>query len=426
MAEVLSEFEHPITACVRAIAGLLEGVVDCDPIYPSTRAKAAALAELKRVEDRLRGLTLRVLATADDVALDDGSRSAAAWLAHETRRDRGPTAADARLGAALEERWPQTRAAVLAGDVNLEQARVIVAALEALPSDLDPELVAKAEAHLVAEAGHFDPHHLRLLGRRVLEVVAPALVEDHQRRALEAEERRAREANRLVLRKRGDGITDIKITVPDQVAAKLRTYLEAYASPRRGHLDPSRTHTDPESGQRIPYPVLMGRAFCSLLEAVPAKLLPQHGGSATTVVVALDFDRLAAGLGAAGLGAAGLSSGEQVSASEAIRLACTANLVPMVLGGTGQPLHLGRGRRLFSAGQRLAMTVRDQHCRAEGCDVPAAWCEAHHAKGRWAVGGKTDIEDGALLCSWHHHRAHDPDYRTGRMPNGDLRFHRRC
>ena len=88
------------------------------------------------------------------------------------------------------------------------------------------------------------------------------------------------------------------------------------------------------------------------------------------MVVTIDFDRLKDQVGAAEL-----STGDVVSASEAMRLACNADLVPVVLGGKGAPLHLGRARRLFSKEQRLAMGIRDGHCRARGCDIPAAWCE---------------------------------------------------
>ena len=56
---------------------------------------------------------------------------------------------------------------------------------------------------------------------------------------------------------------------------------------------------------------------------------------------------------------------------------------------------------------------------------PAAWCEAHHAGNPWAEGGRTDLADGVLLCSWHHHRIHDPRYDPRRLPDGDYRFHRR-
>jgi len=129
-------------------------------------------------------------------------------------------------------------------------------------------------------------------------------------------------------------------------------------------------------------------------------------------------------VGAAGIGA-GLEGTERLSATDALRLACTAGIVPVVLGGRAQPLHLGRARRLFSPAQRLAMAVRDGTCRAEGCDIPADWCEAHHAGRPWGHDGLTDLEDGVLLCSFHHHRAHDPDHAAA-LHAGRLRFSRQA
>jgi hypothetical protein len=120
-------------------------------------------------------------------------------------------------------------------------------------------------------------------------------------------------------------------------------------------------------------------------------------------VVMLDVDTLRSGLGAAGV-----STGGRITASEARRLACTAGVLPAVLDGAGEVLDLGRARRLFSSAQRKALGIRDRTCRAEGCDIPAAWCEAHHAGQPWADGGRTDLADGVLLCPFHHHRAHDP------------------
>jgi hypothetical protein len=410
--------EHPVLACAEMSASL-DRVAGVDPTYMTTSAKATALTELSRVVTRAQSLLLRVLANADDVALDDGARSVEAWLAHETRADVGPTLAAGRLAASLETRWLRLGEALAEGSVNEAQARVIARALDELPDDLDVELVVKAETHLVAEAGHFTPQRLRVLGRRILEVVAPGVAEQHERRLLEAEEARARRTTALTMRRRGDGTTDVHLRISDAVAGRLRTYLEAYAAPRRGHLDSEADRTDPETGRPIARSVLMGRAFCSMLESIPAQRLPRHGGSATTVMVTVDLETLRHQLGAAGL-----DTGTSISAGEAMRLACNASILPVVLGGRGQPLHLGRARRLFTSSQRLAMGVRDGGCRARGCTIPATWCEAHHRK-PWAKGGRTDLEDGVLLCAWHHHRAHDPAYRTDTLPNGDIRFRRR-
>ena len=171
---------------------------------------------------------------------------------------------------------------------------------------------------------------------------------------------------------------------------------------------------------RLPLPRRRSEAFCSLLEQLPADGLPQHGGTATAVMVIVDLETLRSGLGLAET-----STGELVSASEARRLACPAGVLPVVLGAQGEVLDLGRSRRLFSPGQRRAMAVRDRRCRAEGCDVPAAWCEAHHARSPWSRRGRTDLAHGVLLCSFHHHRAHNARWCASRLANGDVRYARR-
>jgi hypothetical protein len=173
-------------------------------------------------------------------------------------------------------------------------------------------------------------------------------------------------------------------------------------------------------GDRIPVDRKRGQAFCALLEAVDPKRLPVHGGDSTTLIVAVSLEDLREELATAELGPA-----DKLTAGEVRRLACTASIIPAVLGGKSEVLDLGRSSRLFRPAQRKAMILRDRECRAEGCTITAAWCEAHHWGRPWAEGGRTDLKDGVLLCSWHHHRAHDPTYDSSRMPNGDVRFSRR-
>ena len=411
-----ASLEHPLLRCADRVHSALDDVADVDPLYLPTPDKAAALLQLARAEERLHELRLRVLAGADDVAQDAGARSSGAWLAHQTRSGRGEAMAAQRLAEALATRWHQVRSALAAGEITRGQARVIVQSLDELPDDLDPELRLKAEAHLLAEAGHFDPPRLRVLGRKILEVLAPDLAEEEERRRLEAEERAARRATLLTMRVRGDGSTDIRIRVPDHVAARLKTYLESMTGPR--HRAARAVRADDEVAN-LPYPRRLGEAFCALLERLPSKLLPQHGGTATTVMVTIPFEELRSGLGAADLG-----TGDRITAGQARRLACSADLIPVVLGGDSEILDLGRTRRTFSPAQRRAMAIRDKECRTEGCTIPAAWCEAHH-RDKWSRGGKTNLADGVLLCPWHHHRAHDPAYDLSRLPNGDVRFNRR-
>jgi hypothetical protein len=292
---------------------------------------------------------------------------------------------------------------------------VITQALDALPGDLDRDLAAKAEAQLVADAGHFAPRELRVLGRRVLEVVAPDVADREEERLVRAEEERGSSEARLSFRPRGDGVTDVIARVPDHVADRLRVYLDAFTAPRRAVGG-----SDVGDVARLPLSRRRCEAFCALLEQMPSDRLPTHGGTATSVMVMIELETLRRGLGTAALSTGGL-----MSAAEVRRTACSASLLPVVLGGAGEVLDLGRSRRLFSPGQRKALAIRDRRCRADGCDIPAAWCEAHHAGAPWAAGGKTDLKDGLLLCSFHHHRAHDPRWRSSRLPDGDVRFNRR-
>src|SRR3712207_5256482 len=94
--------EHPIRECARLLGEALDKVVHVDPGFMTTRDKAAALEELSVAADRLAAVQLRVLATAEDVAVDTGARSVAAWLAHRTRTDVGPHLAAAQLAESLE------------------------------------------------------------------------------------------------------------------------------------------------------------------------------------------------------------------------------------------------------------------------------------------------------------------------------------
>lgn len=172
-------------------------------------------------------------------------------------------------------------------------------------------------------------------------------------------------------------------------------------------------------------PRRLGQAFCTLLESLDPRRLPLHGGDATTVLVTLDHTTLRDGLAAAGVATSTSPEGRlRISPAQARRLACTATLIPAVLGSRSEVLDLGRATRLFTPAQRKALALRDRVCRAEGCTTPATWCEAHHLD-PWSRGGTTDLANGILLCSHHHHRAHDDRYTTHQMPNGDLRYHRR-
>ena len=422
---------HPILAAASDIRSLLKGVAGANPTFMSTTDKAAALRELVAAEAQLVELRLRVLADAGDLADATGAKDAAGWLAHQTRTRFADARADLALAGALDRERPVLAAGMREGAVTLAQAHVIRRALEMLPGAVDADTVARAEAHLVGSAGEFGPKELGRIGRRVLDVIAPEIAEAAEATRLADLETDAAERTRMTMRRQGDGTTRISALVPDAVATRLATYLEAFANPR-AQRDTTLSSEIQDAGDpfiRLPYPRRMGEAFARFLETADPTRLPIHGGDATTVIVTIPLASLRAELATADLIGAGLVpgddlTGDRITASQARRLACTAKILPAVLGGTGLPVDLGRAKRLFAPAQRKALLIRDQTCRAEGCDTPGTWCDAHHLD-PWHAGGPTDLDNGILLCPSHHHRAHDTGYRTDRLPNGDLRFHRR-
>ena len=127
--------------------------------------------------------------------------------------------------------------------MSTAQADVIARALDDLPTETPADMLAEAERVLVEHAATFTPKELRVLGRRILDVVAPDVGEEQERRRLEDEERRARKTTSLTTRSHGDGTTTIRIRVPDATADRLLTYLHAWTNPRspRRHLGRHRT-----------------------------------------------------------------------------------------------------------------------------------------------------------------------------------------
>lgn len=399
---------HPVLETVAAVQGALAAVSSVDPTFMATDAQRLALSGLAAARAQLDELTLRVAACAAAVAETDAARDVAAWRVAHTRSDIRTAKAEQRLAQALGHRYGEVRAGMAAGRVHLDQAHAIVAALDDLPDDLPAATLLEAERALVDLAAQHTPRELRRLGQRVLEAAAPEQAEEILARRLEAEEAAARRRTSLTMRELGDGTTRITATVPTLTAVRLKTYLDAFTSPRRC-----------DQRGAGPYPRILGTAFCALMERIDPAALPRHGGRATTVVVTISLESLTKELGVGTL-----PGGDDLSASEIRRLACTAGILPGIFDGPSLLLDLGREQRVFSPHQHLALQLTQPTCRAAGCDVPAAWCEAHHWE-HWARGGRTDLAAGVLLCGHHHHLVHDPRYTATRAPDGRVQLTRR-
>ncbi|MCB0965320.1 MAG: HNH endonuclease [Ilumatobacter sp.] len=88
------------------------------------------------------------------------------------------------------------------------------------------------------------------------------------------------------------------------------------------------------------------------------------------------------------------------------RIACDADIIPIVLDGAGVVIDEGRGKRLATPEQRIAIETMHTTCVHPQCSVTVDECRIHHTT-PWQYGGRTDLADLAPLCETHHHLVHE-------------------
>jgi hypothetical protein len=141
-------------------------------------------------------------------------------------------------------------------------------------------------------------------------------------------------------------------------------------------------------------------------EAIRAGLdagtLPVTGGQRPHLTLTIDFSRFLDHRIPTGWTDAGtVLAGETVR-----RILCDAGITRVVTLGVSEVLDIGTATRTWPPAMRRALAVRDGGCVAMGCDRPAAFTDAHHVV-HWADGGPTSVDNGALLCRYHHDQVHN-------------------
>ena len=408
---------HPIAVACARMAAELDALVDVATWPMSDDEVRECLPALTRLAARVNGVEADLAAAAQTRHVEDacGATSTAAWWANETRMTHAEAHRKTQLARALDtDKHAPVRAALAAGDLLPDQAAVIVNAVDGLPDDTGADVVTRAEAFLLDQAADHDAKRLRVLGRRLLEVVDPETADAHEAALLAREEAAAYEAASLRMVDDGHGKTHGRFTLPTAAAAMLKKALLALAAPQ---------HRAAADGQAPlpgrPSPTRLGQALVEYVERYPLDRLPDAGGLAATVVVTMPLETLHGGMRAAAL-----DTGEHLSPGGARRLLCEAGILPAVLGGDSQVLDLGRTRRFHSPAQRIAINQRHRGCATRDCDWPPAMCHLHHPRS-WGVGGGTD-SDGLPLCPRHHHHIHDPGYAATIHPDRTVTFTRRC
>lgn len=348
-----------------------------------------------------------------------GLRSCAHWLSWRVGMDLRTAREQLRVARALPT-LPRVTAAFGAGRISYAKARAITRVA-----------TSQTEADLLEVALAGTASHLERVVRLARAAGANAAVAVAARRSVSWD---WAEDGSLLLRTR----------LPGEQGALFLAALEAFLEPAHdptghnptGHIEPqagSAEQPGPEPGWEAAQAELVAAAsertpgaavdrvaarradaLVALAEAARERGPAQLSGSVTErceVVVHVHAESATAEI----------EGGPALPISTAERLACQARVSALITDRRGNPLYLGRRRRLVSHRLLRALRARDQgQCRFPGCTSQRV--DAHHIV-PWLAGGPTDISNLVLVCRFHHTLIHDHGYQI-HWGNGDLEFRR--
>lgn len=357
------------------------------------RQLAVEVADAVALRAQADAVLLARLGEADarGLARSRGATSTVAWLRGSHQLSPGEASRLVRTARALREQLPATAQAITDGEVQLGQAEVIVDSLKDLPPGISAELRAEGEQALIGACACLDPVGLGRLGRRLEELLDPEGVQARDEAKIREHEAKAFGKREFTLSPDPYGSAGtIRGRYDAEGAAIIAAALDALSAPQP-------ESTDGEKDRRSP----AQRRYDALLEVLRRQLhhpatSSGDGGKTqirVTIPLASLIDRIGHGT---------LDSGAEISPTLARMLACDGALIPAVLNSHGQPVDLGRERRLFTGAPRTGIEIRDGGCTWPGCARPISWCQIHHLI-PWCLNGRTDQVNGGLFC-WAHHR----------------------
>ncbi|HZZ45396.1 MAG TPA: DUF222 domain-containing protein [Pseudonocardia sp.] len=296
-------------------------------------------------------------------------------------------------GQPLPPVLPATAAAFDSWAIDTAHAVVIRELLVSGPARrLTPSAWAAVEVQLAGWARIHRPDELSDMGRRLLD----GLDQD----GAEPDHSLDNQTNLLHLTRNPDGIGG---RIKGQLDSPT---FDALVQVIGGSIKP---HDD--EGKTLPE--RQADAFGEMCErALDDGLLPECAGVAPHLTVTLPYETLKKGLRGGSLTATGC----RIGLREIRRLACTAELIPLVLGSKSEPLDVGHIHRHATLYQRAALAERDSGCVHPGCTTPAKRCAPHHIV-HWVNGGPTDLNNLVLLCRTHHRMIHHAGW-TVRIRDG--------
>ncbi|WP_369132671.1 DUF222 domain-containing protein [Modestobacter sp. I12A-02662] len=345
----------------------------------------AVLGEALRNRNQLGAFITRVVRKCETTgaAEGDGLKTMQAWLRRHGRLSPGAAGRLVRSGRALEH-LPAVAEAFAAGQVTAEQVAVIAPAVseEALAAAAAQDVdLAEVDAALATVAATQPFQRLGEVVHRYLDALDP-----------DGPEPDPTEGRRLTIAKHADGSITGRFDLDAVGGEKVQAALESIVQASRPKGD-MRTRVQQQADALV--------QLCD--NALAQGDLPFLRTVKPHVVLTIGVEDLVDP--SRNPGAAETGFGATLSAARARWLACDATIRRMVLDADGLPLDVGRDKRVVPPHIRRAVERRDQHCVFAGCGAPTHWCDVHHRL-EWINGGRTSLENSALLCERHHTKVH--------------------
>jgi len=328
-------------------------------------------------------------------------------------------------GAPVPAPHPQVGAALDAGEMGLDAASVIVSELSTVRGRVDREILDAAETVMVERAtGSTD-------GMRFASVVSVDFLATELQQitsVIDPDGARPREVRALRRRafrigqQNSNGNIPVSGELLPEVGLLLAGMIEAHRrSPRFALVG------DDENSGALPGPDRDDRTpdqrrhdiFAEIITmAAAAQDAPQLDGTPVTVLVTVTAEDLDEGTDALS------GPGDPIGVMADSRLPVSRRTVERLIDAhgyrtvtqtpSGRVTSISSKQRCFTAAQRLAIAARDgARCATPGCTNPHYMLQAHHVD-PFRYGGPTHIDNGILLCFWHHQQVDSGpwEYRT--------------
>lgn len=388
----------PVVATLTAVRAAVDGVAAVDLDACATEELAEVAATAQSAIDQLTHLRMRTIGAIQSRAVravppgreQRELRAVRDGLADELKLPASAIEREGRTARHLAE-LPAAQEAAASGSLPAAHATVLTETLQLIG---DPERRGEAEARLLAAAPEQD---IRTFGRTARAVLVELDADAAQRRIDRQHAQRS-----LRVSYDADGLLQIHGQGAGLDAEFVQTALHA-------HRRPDAPDQRRNAGQRT-WDALVD--LCrSVLDAGTA---PTDRGVRPHVLVTV-AEPVVADRDGSGNGLARTPWADPLPFSEVRRLLADASVSRVLLDASSLPVEAGVAVRTVPAAVRKAILVRDQVCIADGCDVPAGWCDVMHLEVPYRLDGRLTMASAGLGCRYHHRRFDLDGWRITRI-----------